>query len=98
MPFRHFISIFLSVAAVLFVRFNRQDLWIESFTGKSGDYEHYYRLVEVFRNEALFSSVPAPFNSRILVSYLASFLPVSADLALNIVISTLLLVGFFSRI
>lgn len=95
MPVRHFFLISLSVASVLFVRFNRQDLWIGSFTGKSGDHEHYYRLVEVFRNDALISAVPPPFNSRILVSYLASFLPVPADLALNIVISTLLLVGFF---
>ncbi len=94
MSAKHFFIIVSSLVSTLFIRFNRQDLWIDRFTGKSGDHLHYYSLVEVFRNQAHADIVPPPFNSRILISYMASFLPAPADLALNVIIATILLIGF----
>ncbi|MCX7879563.1 MAG: hypothetical protein N2517_02775 [Ignavibacteria bacterium] len=92
----NFVWISLLVAIVTFPRFNRQDLFIEQYTSGEigGDQVHYYKLVEVFKEKKSLDQVKPPYNSRILPSLLASFLPFSPGISLNLINLLCLLVGF----
>lgn len=84
---RIYLYISLLVILTCFLRFNRQDILINKITHGEliGDHIHYYKLVTVFRNSQSIDLVQAPFNSRILPSLIASFLPFPENFSLNLI-------------
>jgi len=92
---KYYLYILLALAAVLFLRFNRQDLLIKDAVGIiGGDHHQYYALVDYFRGEAPFWYADAPFNKRLLVPLLASVLPFERGFSLNLINAILLYLGF----
>ncbi len=87
------IALVLSVAAVSFPRFDRQDIGpIGNFTGKIdgetsfGDAIHYVNYVDYFRGKASLDDVPLPFTYRPLVPLIASTLPIESPMtSINVV-------------
>lgn len=87
------IALILSVAAVSYPRFDRQDIGlIGDLTGKIdghtsyGDAIHYVNYVDYFRGNATLDDIPLPFTYRPLVPFVASFLPIESPMtSINIV-------------
>lgn len=94
---KYYIYIFLVLALVLFLRFNRQDLFIKDLVGIiGGDHHQYYALVDYFRGQSPFWYADAPFNKRLLVPLIASVLPFERGFSLNLTNALLLYLGFAS--
>ncbi len=92
---KYYLYILLALAAVLFLRFNRQDLLIKDIVGiVGGDHHQYYALVDYFRGEAPFWYADAPFNKRLLVPLSASMLPFERGFSLNLTNAIILFLGF----
>jgi hypothetical protein len=92
---KYYIYIFLVLACVLFLRFNRQDLLIKNYVGIiGGDHHQYYALVDFFRGQTPFWYADAPFNKRLLVPMIASVLPFERGFAVNLTNALLLYIGF----
>ncbi len=83
--------VFVCLALILFLRFNRNDIGIiKSFSGLkpgelSPDNHNYMNFTEYFRHKMPLDSVGAPFSFRPLTPYLASLLPYDSFTALNII-------------
>lgn len=92
---KEYIYITLILIAVLFIRFNRQDLFISGIIGEiGGDHHQYYKMVEFFRGEAKFSDADIPFSTRLVTPMIASVLPFERGFALNLTNALLLWLGF----
>lgn len=93
---KYYLLITLLIIATVFVRFNRQDLFIDHFTSGelTGDQIYYYKLINILRNFEDIHTVDAPFNSRLLPCLIAALLPFSADTALNLVNVFFLILGY----
>lgn len=106
-----FLVLSISVLIISFPRFNQQDLFgLKKFTGKAeeynivrgyylaGDAVDYLYAVKYYRGELDRKELKTPYVYRILVPYLASFLPIGDPLtALNImnIILFLISISFF---
>jgi len=80
-------ALIVSIAAVSFPRFDRQDIGlIGTYTGKTdgeisyGDAIHYINYVEYFRGNASLNEIPLPFTYRPLIPFLASILPIESPM------------------
>ncbi len=90
-----FLILTLLLLAVITVRFDRNDFFIKKYTTQElGDSQYYNNYVETFRGvEGL--TVGAPFGYRPLVPYLASFLPFSGGISLNLLNALIMVITLF---
>lgn len=85
------IIVLLLLAAVLYPRFNMQDIAIiRPFTGVEAgkmtpDQKNYYNFTEYFKGEKELQSVWPPFSYRPMMPFLASLLPFDSLLSMSIV-------------
>jgi len=90
-----FLILSILLLAVISVRFDRNDFFIKKYTTQElGDSQYYGNYVETFRGVTGLT-VGAPFGYRPLIPYIASFLPFSAGVSLNILNALIMVITLF---
>jgi hypothetical protein len=90
-----FLILTLLLLAVMTVRFDRNDFFIKKYTTlELGDSQYYNNYVDTFRG-ADSLVVGAPFGYRPLVPYVASFLPFSAGISINLLNALIMVITLF---
>lgn len=85
--FKNSLFLLIIIVIVCAIRFDRNDFFIDQYTGAEIDSDavEYIVLVESFRGQAVGESPTAPFTYRPLVPFIASFIPLPAMTSINVV-------------
>jgi hypothetical protein len=82
LTWQHPLPLLLTLITVVAVRFNRNQWLVQR---KLNDAASFTALVDFFRTGVVSPAIGSPHNERLLVSYLASFLPAPSMTAINVV-------------